>query len=53
MVITATLLLIKEKLIFLRCFENKKDALRFERKLKSLRNKEIIAKEFGGYFFKY
>jgi putative endonuclease len=41
------------KLIFLRCFENKKDALRFERKLKSLRNKEFITKEFGGYFLNH
>jgi putative endonuclease len=38
------------KLIFLRSFENKKDALRFEKKLKSLRSKRFIETEFAAYF---
>jgi putative endonuclease len=38
------------KLIFIRNFENKKGALSFERKLKSIRNKVFIKKEFEKYF---
>ena len=38
------------KLIFVRAFENKKDALSFEKKLKSFRNKQFIASEFSEYF---
>ena len=38
------------KLIFVRNFENKGDALKFEKKLKSLRNKKFIKAEFSQYF---
>jgi putative endonuclease len=38
------------KLIFTRNFENKKHALSFEKKLKPLRNKKFIVKEFTAYF---
>jgi putative endonuclease len=38
------------KLIFIRNFEVKSDALKFERKLKSLRNKVFIQAEFSEYF---
>ena len=37
-------------LIFLREFNTKKEALVFEKKLKSLRNKEFIKKEYGLFF---
>jgi len=40
------------ELIFMRRFENKKDALSFEKKLKSFRNKEFIAREYAQYFIK-
>ena len=40
------------KLIFLRDFENKKDALSFEKKLKKLRNKHFITIEYAAYFLK-
>jgi putative endonuclease len=40
------------ELIFLREFDNKKDALVFEKKLKSLRNKEFISKMYVNYFLK-
>ena len=38
------------KLIFLKSFENRHEAVAFERKLKALRNKEFISKEFWEYF---
>jgi len=38
------------KLIFIRNFETKNDALNFEKKLKSLRNKKFIRAEFLQYF---
>jgi len=38
------------QLIFIRAFDNKKDALIFEKKLKSLRNKEFILREYQQYF---
>ena len=37
-------------LIFVRQFDNKKEALVFEKKLKLLRNKEFIRKEYQQYF---
>jgi putative endonuclease len=40
------------KLIFVRNFEHKADALKFEKKLKSLRNKKFIQAEFSKYFLK-
>jgi putative endonuclease len=40
------------KLIFVRNFENKADALKFEKKLKSLRDKKFIQAEFSEYFLK-
>ena len=40
------------KLIFVRVFENKGEALKFEKKLKSLRNKRFIRAEFADYFLK-
>jgi predicted GIY-YIG superfamily endonuclease len=40
------------KLIFVRNFEHKADALKFEKKLKSLRNKKFIQAEFSEYFLK-
>ena len=39
-------------LIFLREFNTKKEALVFEKKLKSLRNKRFILEEFAQYFLK-
>ena len=38
------------KLIFVRAFDNKSDALKFERKLKSLRNKKYIQAIFRVLF---
>jgi putative endonuclease len=38
------------KLIFVRSLENKTDAMGFEKRLKSLRNKIFIRKEFPRYF---
>ena len=38
------------KLIFLKSFENRLEAVAFEKKLKALRNKEFISKEFAQYF---
>jgi putative endonuclease len=38
------------KLIFIRSFENKVDAMAFEKKLKSLRNKTFIRTVFSEYF---
>ena len=38
------------KLIFLRKFVYKHDALSFEKKLKSLRNKDFILREYAEYF---
>ena len=40
------------KLIFIRIFENKSEALKFEKKLKSLRNKKFIWEQFAEYFLK-
>jgi putative endonuclease len=37
-------------LIFLREFDSKREALLFEKKLKSLRNKEFIQREYALYF---
>lgn len=39
------------KLIFLKSFNSKIEAIRFELKLKKLRNKDYIRKEFSEYFF--
>ena len=39
-------------LIFLRQFKVKREALTFEKKLKSLRNKAFITREFAQYFLK-
>jgi putative endonuclease len=39
-------------LIFIREFHTKAEALMFEKKLKSLRNKDFILKEFASYFLK-
>ncbi len=38
------------KLIFARSFEDRSDALKFERKLKSLRNKKFIRTEFAEFY---
>jgi putative endonuclease len=38
------------KLIFLREFENRYEALQFEKRLKKLRNKKFIFREFAAYF---
>ena len=40
----------KWELIFRRSFETKTEALIFEKKLKSLKNKEYIRREFKEYF---
>ena len=38
------------KLIFVRNFDTKMDAFKFEKKLKSLRNKSFIRAEFSQFF---
>ena len=38
------------KLIFVRNFDTKMDAFKFEKKLKSLRNKNFIRAEFSQFF---
>ena len=40
------------KLIFIRAFETMSEALGFEKRLKSLRNKKFIQAEFSQYFLK-
>jgi putative endonuclease len=40
-------------LIFLRTFKIRKDALAFEKKLKSLRNKSFIKREYSLYFINW
>jgi putative endonuclease len=40
------------KLIFVRTHENKSQALTFEKKLKSLRNKKFIREEFAEFFLR-
>ena len=39
-------------LIFFREFEEERDALAFEKKLKSLRNKTFITREYCSYFLR-
>ncbi len=40
------------KLIFKRAFETRSEAIKFEAKLKALRNKSYIKKEFNNYFIR-
>jgi putative endonuclease len=40
------------KLIFQRSFEDQSEALQFEKKLKSLRNKAYLQREYAEYFLK-
>jgi putative endonuclease len=40
------------ELVFLRIFESKAEAIAFEKKLKLLRNKDFIKREYGEYFLK-
>ena len=40
------------ELIFLRKFDNKTEALKFERYLKKTRNKKYILTKFAGYFIR-
>jgi len=39
-------------LIFIRAFETKKDAISFEKNLKSIRNKQFITRQYSEYFIK-